>query len=228
MDEQELAKTARKRVREFYSWISLAVLGVMLTGTGFVFGHPRSGGDEGTTWAVLAGLGFSFILMGVIGAWQLRPGKRSWMSEASQSKRDRLQSQRSGALFIFPAVAVIFLTLALEPVRHVAEGAGQFRDYLWILPPVLYAWLTVAIVMGWDGTSRQNRRFLEDELTVVIRARAMTAAFLVLMIGATLALALWLVTPEFGAIALMVAIAAAGATAGVRFAWLDREAGQDG
>ena len=108
------------------------------------------------------------------------------------------------------------------------EGEGRLRDYLWILLPVLYAWVTASIAMGWDHNSRQNRRFLEDELTVVIRARAMTAAFWVLMAGATASLALFLVRPEFGAMGLLTALAAGGGTAGVRFAWLDREAGQDG
>ena len=227
MDNQELAVAGRKRVRKYYSALALAILGVPAMGTGFVFGQGQTG-DDATGWGVLAGVGFSFILAGAIFAWRMRPGDRSWMSEAPQTKRDRLQAQRSGQLWMFPAVAVIFLALSLDPIHRITGGEGRLRDFLWILLPVLYAWLTAAIVMGWDGNSRQNRRFLEDELTVVIRARAMTAAFVVLMIGATVTLSLFLVKPEFGAIALMVAIAAAGATAGVRFAWLDREAGKDG
>ena len=42
------------------------------------------------------------------------------------------------------------------------------------------------------------------------------------------ALAVGLAQPRYAAVALLFAIVAAGATAGVRFAWLDREAGQDG
>lgn len=227
MDDQELTKAGRQRSRKFHAAIALAVVGVPLMAMGFVLGQGLDG-DAATGAGVLTGVGFSCILVGAVFAWRMRPGDTRWMSEAPQNKRERLQAQRSRQLFLFPAVAVIFLALALEPVRHVAEGDGRLRDYLSILLPVLYAWLTAAIAMGWDGHSRQNRRFLEDELTVVIRARAMTAAFLVLMTGATAALGLFLVRPEFGAVALMVALAAAGATAGVRFAWLDREAGQDG
>ncbi|WP_332678110.1 hypothetical protein [Brevundimonas sp.] len=194
---------------------------------GFMLGQGLEG-DAATGAGVLTGVGFSCVLVGAVFAWRLRPGDRSWMSEAPQGKRDRLQAQRSSQLFMFPAVAVIFLALALEPVRHVMEGEGRLRDYLSILLPVLYAWVTAAIAMGWDHNSRQNRRFLEDELTIVIRARAMTAAFLVMMTGATAAFALFLVRPEFGAMGLLAALAAGGGTAGVRFAWLDREAGQDG
>lgn len=227
MDDQELAKTAQQRVWKFYTAIALAVAGVLATGSGFALGQERSG-DAATGPGVLAGIGFGLLIIGAVVAWRNWPGDKRWMSEAPQNKRERLQKQRSGQLFLFPVVAAIFLALGLEPLRHVAEGEGQLRDYLPILLPVLYAWVTAAIAMGWDGPSRKNRRYLEDELTVVIRARAMTAAFVVLMAGATAALAVFVVRPEFGAIALMVAIAAGGATAGVRFAWLDREAGQDG
>ena len=227
MDDQELTATGRKRLRKYYSALALAGLGLPAMATGFFFGQGQSG-DEATAWGVLAGLGFSFALAGAIFAWRMRPGDRSWMSEAPQGKRERLQAQRSRQLFVFPVVALIFLALALNAVRNVASGQGELRDYLSIMLPVLYAWLTAAIAMGWDGQSRQNRRFLEDELTVVIRARAVTTAFLVLMAGATIALALFVVSTEYGAIALLTALAAAGATAGVRFAWLDREAGQDG
>lgn len=227
MDERELARAGRKRSRKFWSAIALALLGAIAAAVGFAIGQERSG-DVATGWAVLTGVGISFVLVGAGIGWLTRPGDRRWMTEAPQSKRDRLQTQRSRQLFLFPLVALILLCVAIEPLRKVMAGEGQLRDHLWILLPVLYAWLTAAIVMGWDGHSRQNRRYLEDELTVVIRARALTAAFPVLMAGATATLALFVVRPGFGAIALMASIAMAGATAGARFAWLDREAGRDG
>lgn len=227
MDDQELTTTGRKRVWKFRSAVVLAVLGVPAMVAGFVLGQGLEG-DAATGAGLLAGVGFTCMLVGVVFAWRLRPSDKRWMSETPRSKRDRLQAQRSGQLFLFPAVALIFLALALDPVRNVIEGEGGLRDYLSLLLPVLYAWLTAAIAMGWDVYSRQNRRFLEDELTLVIRARAMTAAFLVMMGGATASLVLMLVEPLYGAIALLVSLAAAGATAGVRFAWLDREAGRDG
>jgi len=227
MDDQELAKTGRTRARKFWSAICLAVLGVLATGFGFVSAQGLTG-DAATFAGVISGVGFSFILAGGLVAWRNMPGDRSGMSEAPQGKRDRLQAQRSRQLFLFPVVALIFLALALEPVRHVVEGDGRVQDYLSLVLPVLYAWVTAAIAMGWDHNSRENRRFLEDELTVVIRARAMTAAFLVLMTGATAAFALFLVPAGFGALAWLTARAAGGGTAGVRFAGFDREAGQDG
>lgn len=227
MDDQKLAKAGRTRVWKFYSAIALAIVGVLAFGIGFALGRVRDG-DAATAAGVMAGVGFSFILVGALVAWRTWPGDRRWMSEPQQGRRDRLQAQRSFQLFIFPAIAVIFLALAMRPLGDVVAGEARFSDYLSVILPVLYAWVTAAIAMGWDGNSRLNRRFLEDELTVVIRARAITTAFVVLMAGATAALGLFLVRPEYGAIALLTSLAAAGATAGVRFAWLDREAGQDG
>ncbi|RZJ03718.1 MAG: hypothetical protein EON89_10725 [Brevundimonas sp.] len=227
MDDQELTKTGRMRVWKFRAAVVLVVLGLPAMIAGFMLAQGLEG-DAATGAGVLSGVGFSLVLVGVLMAWRFRPGDRSWMTEAPQGKRDRLQAQRSSQLFLFPAVALVFLALAFEPIHHVVEGEGRLGDYLSIVLPVLYAWVTAAIAMGWDHNSRQNRRFLEDELTIVIRARAMTTAFLVLMTGATTAFALFLIRPEFGAFALIVAIAAGGGAAGVRFAWLDREAGQDG
>jgi hypothetical protein len=227
MDEQEVAKVERTRAWKFRAAMVLALLGIPAMIAGFIFGQGLDG-DAATGAGMLTGVGFSFALVGAVFAWRLRPGDKRWMSEAPRTKRERLQAQRANQLFAFPAVALIFLALALNPVRNVVGGDGGLRDYLSILLPVLYAWVSAAIAMGWDYNSHQNRRFLEDELTVVIRARAITAAFLVLMTGATVAFALFLIRPEFGAFALLTALAAGGGAAGIRFAWLDREAGQDG
>ena len=227
MDDQELAKTRRERAGKFYLGLGLLIAGVAAVVLGGLLADGRSG-DDATGAGFAVGLGAAFILGGALVAWAARPGNRRWMSEAPQTKRERLQGQRSRQLFLFPAVALIFTGLAFQPANDIVSGAGGFRDYLSVTLPVLYAWLTAAIAMGWDGQSRRNRRFLEDELTLAIRARAMSLAFVVLMIGTTAALGLALVRPEVGALALLVALAVAGATAGVRFAWLDREAGQDG
>ena len=227
MDEQELTKTRRARTLKFYGGLALAAIGLAAVVFGAVSGDGRNG-DEATGFGFLAGVGVALVLGGLAVAWMKRPGNTAWMTESPLTKRDRLQGQRSRQLFLFPVVALIFTALAVAPADRLVAGEGGFRDYLSVLLPVLYAWLTAALAMGWDGQSRRNRRFLEDELTLALRARAMTAAFLVLMAGATAALGLAFVRPVFGVVALLFALAAAGATAGVRFAWLDREAGQDG
>lgn len=227
MYDADVPGMERQRLRKHRWGLAAAAGGAAAAVVGAAVGLGQTG-DAATGWGVLAGAGVSLVLAGGAAAWLNRPGDRGWMTEAGESKRERLHRRRSQQLFLFPLVAVVFLGLAVEPVRDVVRGEGALRDALSILLPVLYAWVTAAVAMGWDQHSRQNRRWLEDELTVALRARAMTAAFFVLMAGATAALALTLVRPDFGAVLMLAALSAGGVTAGARFAWLDREAGRDG
>ena len=227
MDQRELEDDQRSRRRYFSLAATVAGLGAIGAAVGFTLGLGRDG-DAATGFGVLAGAGTVLLIGGALIAWLNRPGAAGRTAEVGQTRRDRLQAQRNVQLWMFPVVGLIFLVLAIGPVREVLGGAASFGDYLSVMLPVLYAWLTAAIAMGWDGHSRKHRKYLEDELTIVLRARAITLAFVILMAGATVALGLSLVRLELGVVGLLAALTTAGATAGVRFAWLDREAGRDG
>lgn len=224
-DRDEIAHAVQAQARWYRIGLTMFGAGLTACAAGFILGEGRTG-DAATGAGILAGASFVVILIGGALIWLHRPGKAAAPVERGQTKRDRLQAERSGQLIIFPLVGLLFLVLAMGPIRDIMTGQDGFGDWLSVLLPVLYAWLTAAITLGWDGQSLRNRRFLEDELTVVLRARAMTAAFLVCMAGATVALVLSLIWPQVGTLVLMAAIAAGGATAGMRFAWLDREAGR--
>jgi len=227
MDERDLNGDRPSRRRYFNVAIAAAALGAAAMAVGFAYGLGREG-DAATGFGVLAGAGMMVLIGATLVAWLHRPGGTPWTPEAGQTRRDRLQAQRAWQLSLFPVVGLIFLALAIRPAGEVLRGEAAFGNYLSVLLPILYAWVTAAIAMGWDSQSRKHRKYLEDELTVVLRARAITLAFVVLMVGATLALAVGVVRVEWGMLTLMAALTAAGATAGVRFAWLDREAGRDG
>lgn len=227
MDDRELRKEARARRTKFANALATIVLGAMAAGFGFVMGAQRTG-DEATGWGVLAGVGIGLTLGGAILAWILRPGSNGWRIETEPLKRDRLQAQRVRQLWIFPIVTLALLVLSTIDMQAILAGEGSFRHFIGVSLPVLYAWIVASITMGWDHQSRTNKRFLEDELTGVLRARATGAAFVVLMFGATIAFVLGLWRPEIGIAALPFVLAGAGATAGIRFAWLDREFGKDG
>lgn len=227
MDDRDLQREARARRSKFRSALAAVVLGSGLAGVGFAIGAQRSG-DAATGWGVLAGVGVGLALGGAILAWVLRPGANGWRTETEPLKRDRLQGQRARQLWLFPLATLAFLVQSTLAMQDILAGEGSFGDYVSAPLPVLYAWLVALITMGWDHQSRANKRFLEDELTTVLRARAIGAAFVVLMAGATLAFALGLWRPEIGVAAMPFVLAAAGATAGIRFAWLDREFGKDG
>lgn len=219
-------RPVRGRSWKFLLGLTTAGAGAALAVAGFTVG-----GDAAGEWAsrigVMTGIGIGVFAVGLMVAMKMRPGGPASRGEDEPGKRERMQEQRSMLLWLFPIITLIFLYQSTRAIPLILAGDQGISNYLSVLLPVLYAWLAASVTMGWDGNSRKNRRYLEDELTQVLRARAIVWAFLVLMSGATIALGLGLWRLEIGLIALPFALAAAGATAGLRFAWLDREAGRD-
>ncbi len=219
--------TERTSRAKFVALVALTGIGAAMLGGGVAWGLDKTG-DAATTAGVIAGMGAAFMAAGGICAWVYRPNGPRWRADpAEPGKRDRLQAQRARQLAIFPALSLLFLAQAFGALEHVVEGQHRWVDYVRLAVPVLYVWVTALMVMGWDGGSMKNKRFLEDELTQSLRARAMTLAFFVLMAGTTLSLGLGLWRAEIGVASLILALAASGAAAGLRFAWLFREAGRD-
>lgn len=224
-----------RRHRENYwtvaSWWSrlLIIGGAIALIIGFAFGL-RAEGDVATGFGVLAGAGMVIFVVGLVKLWIDHEVRARADDPGGASKRERLLAQRTRQLWVLPLLSIFLLAQAAWiGLPNILGGVAEFRDYLSLLLPVLYAWVVAAMVMGWDGQTRQNRRWLEDELTQVIRARALSAAFFVLMGGTTIALAIGFFSrPDYGVVASLFAITAAAATAGLRFVWLDREFGKDG
>lgn len=201
--------------------LGLAVVGLNPGATSL--GETLSDANTG----IVTGIGIGLFVIGLMIAWKVRPGSPATRGEEETGQRERMQQQRALQLWLFPIITLIFLYQSTRAIPLILAGEQSFANYMSVLLPVLYAWLAASVTMGWDGNSRKNRRYLEDELTQVLRARAMVWAFFVLMSGTTIALGLALWRPETGIVAIPFALAAAGATAGLRFAWLDREAGRD-
>lgn len=222
MHERELERSRRARAVQARLARLVAGAGFVATVIGFSFGAGREG-HVPDRFTLLAGAGLVTFAIGTVTIWLSRAGDPT---PPGSTKREQLQALRSRQLLVFPVMALFFLGLALKPTMEIVAGEGEFDAYAKMALPVLYAWVTAAMVMGWDTQSRTHRRYLEDELTASMRTRAVAAAFIVLMAGATVALVIGLIRSDFGAFALLSALAATGATAGMRFAWLDREAGR--
>lgn len=224
------AKTPRRRIT--LTAIGLVVFGLGLCILGFAGNYGlRPADDAATWWGIVAGIGFATTFIGVIKVWLDLSIAALADDRGGAVKRERLQAQRAYQLFLFPVMAVVLLGASVEPLLgFMSNGSAglDLRDALRIAVPVLYSWIVSMIVMGWDAYSKQNRRFLEDELSQSLRARAVKAGFIVLMIGATAAFGLGLIKPELGVAAMLFALTAGGAATGVRFAWLYHEAGKDG
>ena len=204
-----------------------------LCGLGLIMGLSGAGMALADRWVdeatagVIAGVGFGLFALGGFIAWMQRAGGPEAMTGPGAT-RERMQAQRSVLLWTLPFLTTIFLYEGTRAVLAVHEGVAGPFDLLRAAVPVIYAWLAAAVVMGWDGNSRKNRKYLEDELTRALRARAVVWAFAVLLAGGTIAFGLGLWRPEMGVTAIPFALVAAGGTASLRFAWLDREAARDG
>ncbi|MFN3353836.1 MAG: hypothetical protein ACK4Z5_09540 [Brevundimonas sp.] len=195
-----------------------------MTGVGFAVGLETTG-DAATGWGVMAGAGVGLAVIGGLAAWLSRPDRQA---EAELPRRDRLQRQRARQLAVFSVINLAFLLQSTNAIADIVHGVGEFGDFIVAPIPVLYAWVVAMTTLGWDHHSRTHRKFMEDELTQLVRARAISAAFVVLMAGLTVVFSLGLWRPELTLYGVVYALTAAGATAGLRFVWLDREFGKDG
>lgn len=222
-DRDEVQVALQARARWFRGGLMLAGLGVVAVVAGFWLAQGRTG-DAATGPGVLAGMGFAVLIAGLILAGWHHPRYARRIAERAQTKRDRLQAERSRLLWTFPVVGLALLWLSHDALGDILTEGPGLMSALRLGLPVLYAWLVVLVVLGWDKQSLTNRRFLDDELTQVFRARALKAAFVVLMAGTTLSVGLTVWRADIGIMSMIVALSMAAATAGFRYAWLDREA----
>ena len=217
-DDQAIQRVKLERRRCWWTALALAVVGAVAVAARTL---PVAG--------VATGIGFALTLIGAIWAWSARPGQSIIVAASGEgARRDKLERARTQQLVMLPVVLLLFMAQAHRAMERILGGDHNLGAYVQVLLPVLYGWLIPLIVMGWDAHTRKNRRFLEDELTQLMRARSMILAFVVLMTGLTVALGLGLWRPQYGIMALPYVLALGGASAGLRFAWLDREAGRDG
>ena len=229
-DDQAIQRATLERKRCWRTALALTAVGAaaMVGGAGFAMVSGVEG-DQATAAGVATGIGFALTLIGVIWAWSARPGQSIIVAASGEgARRDKLERARTQQLVMLPVVLLLFMAQAHRAMERILGGDHNLGAYVQVLLPVLYGWLIPLIVMGWDANTRKNRRFLEDELTQLMRAKAMVVAFVVLMTGITVALGLGLWRPQYGIMALPYVLALGGASAGLRFAWLDREAGRDG
>jgi len=211
--------SARHGARRLKGPILAAVGAVLLIG-GAVVGASGAEGDAASAAGVAAGAG---LVLGLAGLFMARRRDAGCAAHGDTTRLDQLQKRRTRQLVIYPAIMLGLLAQSFGSLHACMVGEGRLVDVIRVLLPVLYGWITPLIVMGWDGVTLANRE-LDDELTQSMRARSMILAFVVLMAGATIALMLGLWNPAYGVTALPIVLAVGGAAAGLRFAWLDREA----
>lgn len=240
MVEQEwIVREQRREARFKTAWFVVGI-GLAIAGIGLAVGVDGVVEGEVSEWAArmaggvenlstgAAALGTAILIVGAMMALFNRPGEAAkLLTEHVPGRAEKAHRDRAYMLSIIPLTMLFFASRAVPGVGRLVDGTADLGDKLFLGVAVLYAWLGPLVVMGWDGGSRRNRKYLEDELSRHIRARSITFAFFVLLAGASGALALALFSPVWAVQSLPLVLAGAGAAASLRFAWLDRQAGRD-
>ena len=150
------------------------------------------------------------------------------MAEQSEmTRRDRAQRSRARQLTGLSVGMVGMVMVATLGVWRLMHGTGDRYDLMFPAIAALMAWMVPAVVMGWDGGSRRERKWLEDELTREWRGRAMALGFLVLLAGMSGLYLVGLWRPDLAMVGFPAVLMGSGMIVGLRFAWLDHQAEGD-
>ncbi len=218
MTESELSAYQKLGMRLFKPAVVLALVGAMTGIVGWL-ANRRSDVVLGDGIMTAAGVATGVGVMAALFAWA---GYRVGQRVESGPRRDREQRARVGQLTAMPMATLVLTVVAMTAAERMVHGTAERLDWLMAANAALYAVLVTLMVMNWDGEARKLRKYLEDELVQSIRARAVTAAFLVLMFGACGVYLLGLWRADWAVIALPAVLWAAASTASLRFAWLSR------
>jgi hypothetical protein len=226
MDEHEKAAAlARERRRRRRHGFALVVFILGLVGIAAPVMHEE--GPHAQWIVAVAAAGGVAMLVGAILAWVSKPSEDRRRLDAVMTYRDRVQRNRTIQLFTMSLVVLIDVIMIIGFSGHLLAGrVGE--AVVPLLMAVTLSWTIIMTVMEWDGGSRKMKKFLDDELSRHIRARATSLAFIVLMAGATLALAASVWAPKWTPLVLAFSLLASAGAAALRFALLDREASGDG
>ena len=143
------------------------------------------------------------------------------------TRRDRAQRSRARQLTGLSFGMVGMLMLSTQGVWRLMHGTGDRHDLMFPAIAALLAWMVPMLVMGWDGESRRERKWLEDELTREWRGRAMALGFLVLLGGMSGLYLVGLWRPDLAMVGFPAVLMGSGMVVGLRFAWLDHQAESD-
>lgn len=224
MSKQDPAAADHRRHTHYRMALGALCIGLCLGGAGAVVWGASDMGHSQIA-AATALVGVIIGVMGLAGVIRFRPDKAQKKRADSGSYRDRIQRDWVRRITVLPgatlSITVIAMTRADEWLSGEDPGlsgvilAGAAALNLLLIPLML---------MGWDGGSRKQKRFLEDELTRAYRASAITCAFWMLLVGTMGIYLVGLWKPHFAIVALPMVMWVAAATAALRFAQLHRRA----
>lgn len=216
--DQALARReARRRKLEMISMVMLA-LGLGGGGLAVAFDGPDTLVNIGVTLAVAGA---------VIGLLAWRGKAERDRLDRGGTRRDRVQRNRRSIMLALPFASVGVVAFGLGAISRVNQGRGEMSDLMWAASLPILAWIVPLMVLGWDKEGREQKRWIEDELTREWRARSVSLGFVVLMGGLSAVYAIGLFRPDWAMLALPVVLMVTAGTVGLRYVWLDARAEAD-
>tara|TARA_R110002167_G_scaffold63058_10_gene177903 strand:- start:216 stop:893 length:678 start_codon:yes stop_codon:yes gene_type:complete len=171
------------------------------------------------------------VVLAVVGAVMVLTAQPSRSDRqalaARETRRDRVQRGRARQLLALPFATVGMLIVATLGVWRIMGGVGDRGDLMFAALAAMLAWMVPVIMMGWDGGSRRDRKWLEDDLTREWRGRSMALGFLVLLAGMSGLYLVGLWRPDLAIVGFPAVLLGTGMVMGLRFAWLDHQAESD-
>jgi len=155
------------------------------------------------------------------------PGNEARRLNRMPGRRDSVQSARTSQMLIVTLTSAVLTLVAMLHSRDIVAGELAPSTTMIVAAFATMALTLPAMVMGWDGQARAQKRFLEDELTRVFRGRAITTGFWVLLPGVVLVYLFGLWRPDQAVVLMPLVLWAGGAAASLRFALLHRAAERD-
>lgn len=219
MDEDKALarREARRRKLEIMSMV-MTTLGLGGGGLAVAIDGPDTLVNIGVTLTV-AGAGIGLL------AWKGK-AERDHL-DCGGTRRDRVQRHRRSIMLALPFASVGVVAFGLGAIWRVTQGRGEISDLMWAASLPILAWIVPLMVMGWDKEGREQKRWIEDELTREWRARSVSLGFVVLMGGLSAVYAVGLFRPDWAMLGLPVVLMITAGTVGLRYVWLDSRAEAD-
>ena len=221
MTESELRDLDRMRARLFKPALIAMFVGIMVALATWLAG--RNGVEIPYEDAVMTGAG---VLTGasLMVAIFTFAGFKAWtrLHDGAAGRADREQATRAWTLLLMTFAALILSVVSAMAAERMVHGRADGMDWLAAMNAVLYAVLLPVMVMNWDAQARKLKKWLEDELVRTLQARALTAAFFVLMAGASACYVVGLWRADWAIVAMPLVLWSAAATASLRFVMLGR------
>jgi hypothetical protein len=202
--------------------VVVVTAGIMTGSVTLLLGDMGAFPEDGLRYGWWAA--FALLFAGLFTSLLSQRGRARRRLNALIGRRDRLQRKRNDHIYTSSVTGWMMVAITLTPLWRISQGHLDPGDIGYVVGATLSPWLVVMSVNGWNGLASLNRRWLEDEVTLEIRRRALSLGFVVLMLATTALFFVSLWDRSWAMLAFPTVLMAAASITGLRFVWLDQQA----